>query len=350
MINNNNSYTSITNNKEQSIKNNKEYNTSVDNINSSNIIQEEIDVILKDDYDKEYLILLEEIENRLNSIKRHDLIRVTSWIKKLNQITSNKEWKKNRNLYALYLLDMILNNYFEEPFNKFPPDGNIPILSKSLVKSKLSSKFELILGSLENRLSINLSRPGNERRSKKKDENLIGSENIIYDSQIDNINYNPGLTGNSNQVKLQVQPEIKAQNQNQVNNNSIIGNNKLESIKEEEGKDKENDNLENMDNIDNFYSMVKVELSEFTLLEKYKIIESMIKERNDLIERMIKEKEVLLNIKQEYEKDKNKKDKTAKENNKEKDKFNYSQTFGKRDIKEYNDNNGNKKLNRYRFI
>jgi hypothetical protein len=39
------------------------------------------------------------------------------------------------------MLDMILNNHFEEPYNKFPPDGPVPILSKSLVKVRLTSKF-----------------------------------------------------------------------------------------------------------------------------------------------------------------------------------------------------------------
>ena len=36
---------------------------------------------------------------------------------------------------------MILNNRFEEPYNKFAPEGPIPVLSKTLVKSRLSNKF-----------------------------------------------------------------------------------------------------------------------------------------------------------------------------------------------------------------
>jgi hypothetical protein len=36
---------------------------------------------------------------------------------------------------------MILNNYYEEPYNKFAPEGPLPILSKTIVKSKLSPKF-----------------------------------------------------------------------------------------------------------------------------------------------------------------------------------------------------------------
>ena len=36
---------------------------------------------------------------------------------------------------------MIINNRFEEPYKKFAPEGPIPVLSKTLVKSRLSKKF-----------------------------------------------------------------------------------------------------------------------------------------------------------------------------------------------------------------
>lgn len=61
--------------------------------------------------------------------------------KKLCQITNNLEWKKNRNLHIICLLDMVINNNFEQPYNKFAPEGSIPVLSKTLVKSRLSQKF-----------------------------------------------------------------------------------------------------------------------------------------------------------------------------------------------------------------
>ena len=57
---------------------------------------------------------------------------------------NNKEWKKNRNLHAILLLDMMLNNNIDTPYNKFPPEGPVPIISKSIVKSKLSNKFSEI--------------------------------------------------------------------------------------------------------------------------------------------------------------------------------------------------------------
>ena len=50
---------------------------------------------------------------------------------------------------------MILNNRFEEPYNKFPSDGPIPLLSKPIIKSKLSKKFWLYSQYLENENLIN---------------------------------------------------------------------------------------------------------------------------------------------------------------------------------------------------
>ncbi len=75
------------------------------------------------------------------NMDKHAKIRIRAWCKKLCQITTNIIWKKNRNLHALSLLDMILNGRFEEPYNKFPPDGPLPFLSLPEVKSRLSNKI-----------------------------------------------------------------------------------------------------------------------------------------------------------------------------------------------------------------
>jgi len=72
---------------------------------------------------------------------KHTKIRIQTWCKKFCQIISNINWKKNRNLHALNLLDMILNDHFEEPYDKFPPEGPLPYLSLAVVKSKLSPKI-----------------------------------------------------------------------------------------------------------------------------------------------------------------------------------------------------------------
>ena len=77
----------------------------------------------------------------MKGMNKHDKIRVESWCKKFCQITNNTEWKKNRNLHAICLLDMILNGHYEEPYDKFAPEGPLPIVPKHIVKSRLTKKF-----------------------------------------------------------------------------------------------------------------------------------------------------------------------------------------------------------------
>lgn len=74
-------------------------------------------------------------------------------INKLCIVTNNKEWKKNRNLHAIVILDNILNNKIEEPYTKFANDISVPLLSKTLVKSQISDKFiELSIRGYNNNL------------------------------------------------------------------------------------------------------------------------------------------------------------------------------------------------------
>lgn len=96
---------------------------------------------VSDELDKEFILLTMEIEKRYDKLNKHMRLKCEAWIKKLCQVTNNKEWKKNRNLHVICLLDMILNMNIEAPYNKFPPDGAVPIISKALVKAKLSNKF-----------------------------------------------------------------------------------------------------------------------------------------------------------------------------------------------------------------
>ena len=96
---------------------------------------------ITDEYDREFISLMLTIEKRCEILNKYDKLRIKNWCKKLCQITNNIEWKKNRNLHAICILDSILNNHFEEPYNKFPPEGSVPILNKALVKSQLSKKF-----------------------------------------------------------------------------------------------------------------------------------------------------------------------------------------------------------------
>ena len=135
---------------------------------------EDLDSIT-DEYDREFISLMITIEKRSEVLNKYDKLRIKNWCKKLCQVTNNIEWKKNRNLHAICILDSILNEHFEEPYNKFPPEGSVPILNKALVKSRLSKKFFEETMKMQNEEQI---------------ENQNNEENQNYNFNEQNNNYN----------------------------------------------------------------------------------------------------------------------------------------------------------------
>ena len=146
---------------------------------------------ITDEYDKEFISLMLTIEKRSEILNKYDKLRIKSWCKKLCQVTNNVEWKKNRNLHAKCILDSILNEHFEEPYNKFPPEGSVPILNKTLVKSKLSMKF------FEE--TLNMQKSGEQIEQEEMD-NLDNNEKINFSSnKKKNINDNLYLKNLNNE-------------------------------------------------------------------------------------------------------------------------------------------------------
>ena len=74
---------------------------------------------------------------------------------------------------------MIINNNFEDPYNKFPPADFIPSLSRPLVNSKLTNKFWKIT---KNIFEATLKEDSIELRNKN-------SKKSIYNNIINNQNY-----------------------------------------------------------------------------------------------------------------------------------------------------------------
>ena len=135
---------------------------------------------ITDEYDKEFITLMVTIERRSEVLNKYDKLRIKNWCKKLCQVTNNVEWKKNRNLHAICILDSVLNEHFEYPYNKFPPEGSVPILNKALVKSQLSKKF------FEEALKMQ-----NEGQSESiNNNNESNNNNQNYRKNIQNQNYN----------------------------------------------------------------------------------------------------------------------------------------------------------------
>ena len=135
---------------------------------------------ITDEYDKEFITLMVTIERRSEVLNKYDKLRIKNWCKKLCQVTNNVEWKKNRNLHAICILDSVLNEHFEYPYNKFPPEGSVPILNKALVKSQLSKKF------FEE--ALKMQNEGQSESISNNNENNNNNQN--YRKNIQNQNYN----------------------------------------------------------------------------------------------------------------------------------------------------------------
>jgi hypothetical protein len=168
---------------------------------------------ITDEYDKEFISLMLTIEKRSEILNKYDKLRIKNWCKKLCQITNNIEWKKNRNLHAICILDSILNNHFEEPYNKFPPEGSVPILNKALVKSRLSKKFYIE--------TLNMQKNEEQFEPQQKNMDNINEDNEEYENDNEN-------NDDNNYNKYKFNNNI---NENNVNDeNLIIINNQRQEI------------------------------------------------------------------------------------------------------------------------
>ena len=93
-------------------------------------------------YDIEFLGLMNEINSRIDTFPKGERLKINAWIDCLMVPIKNVQWKKNRNLYAIILIDSLINHKLNEPFNKFPKENKeLPWLSVTKVKSELTKKF-----------------------------------------------------------------------------------------------------------------------------------------------------------------------------------------------------------------
>jgi hypothetical protein len=171
---------------------------------------------ITDEYDREFISLMITIEKKSEQLNKYDKLRIKNWCKKLCQVTNNIEWKKNRNLHAICILDSILNEHFEEPYNKFPPEGSVPILNKSLVKSKLSKKFfeETIKMQNEEQLEQQNNEENNNSNNYANmnlgnNKKMKNQNNINVNEYDNNIDYN----SQNNNLIIKQQKEIERLNQ-----------------------------------------------------------------------------------------------------------------------------------------
>lgn len=162
---------------------------------------------------------------------------------------------------------MIINNNFEEPYNKFPPEGSVPILSKTLIKSKLSSKFSAALQPIEGRLT--------------------GSGSVSNPQTNTNHKYGNIQTHSSGAIKEKIQetPEMQEQEESPSKGSSVnicLSQEKL--ISKDGVKGNINECIsEKEDNIEDYIIKLSQQLSQMELSERLHMLNN---ELNKKIEQL----------------------------------------------------------------
>ena len=77
---------------------------------------------------------------------------------------------------------MIINNNFEEPFNKFPTEDYIPIISRPLVNSKLTNKFWKIAKNILDKTLKEDAFIKDNKYNKEFEDNINDSINKDYEN------------------------------------------------------------------------------------------------------------------------------------------------------------------------
>ena len=162
-----------------------------------------------DKYDKDFVNLMIEIQNRIEDFSKSNKLKINSWAKSLCLPTNNIAWKKNRNLYAIKLLDNILNGKLEKPFTKFADDGeNLPMLDPILVKSQLTNKVKEVISNVHPDTQI---------------QNFLNSNFQLMEPNLYD-NYNNDMNNNL----LPPQPQIiHSKTPNNLNNKILYNKNKI---------------------------------------------------------------------------------------------------------------------------
>ena len=152
-----------------------------------------------DNYDSEFVNLMLDIQELIENFCKSDKLKINSWAKVLCIPTINVEFKKNRNLYAIKLLDNVLNGKLEEPFNKFAKDKELKLLDPILVKTQLTTKFL------------------NEIKKYESNENLLENENQDFSDFNHNYKENKKINELSNTYNNYIRSNSKRKNsQNKI--------------------------------------------------------------------------------------------------------------------------------------
>ncbi len=213
-------------------------------------------------YDNEFIGLLNEIGIRLQKFNKCDNLKIKSWINLLMMPCKSNMDKKNRNLYAILLINQMVNGRLEEPFIKFANSTNdLKQLSPANIKSELTRKFfeEIDFEKIENfgyskQKQFIQNHPSiaeqikekseNNKKSEKNSDKIHKNKNVVDYSRINNIiNYNVVDTEFKSKKAFFTKP-FRAFNEDDYDKLVELDNNTLYNIiKDLEDKINERDNV-----------------------------------------------------------------------------------------------------------
>ena len=162
-------------------------------------------------YDNEFIGLLNEIGIRLQKFDKCDTLKIKSWINILMMPCKSSVDKKNRNLYAILLINQMVNGKLEEPFLKFANNtSDLKQLSPANIKSELTKKFyeEIDFEKIENfgyaqQKQFIQNHPQIAEQIREKEENKINPVNKTNkkgNNCSDNSNNNVNKSNNNKKV------------------------------------------------------------------------------------------------------------------------------------------------------
>jgi len=171
---------------------------------------------------------------------------------------------------------MLINKRLEEPYSKMPDDGPLPILSKTVIKSKLSSKFwekTKYIYDPNAKNEKNDNNLQNLKNFKRPNTSVRKNKNISNNISLDNSNDGRNKKINKKKAKTPIMKHnIRYFDENKINNSQKYYFNDDEFL--ENINSKYNKELENLRN-----TAIKLEVK---LDENQKIIERQEKEKIQL--------------------------------------------------------------------
>ena len=250
----------------------------MENLNEDNNVQEEEEPIKIFDskYDNEFVGLLNEIGLRLPNFNKQDKLKIKSWISLLTIPCNTTDTKKNRNLYAIKLINQMINGKLEEPFTKYANGiDDLKWLSPIDIKAELTKKFfeEIDFDKIEN-YGIN--------QQKIFLENHPDIAEKIRNSQNNKKNINYEFNQNS-------QNNFNNNNLNHINTNSENNINDFENFEENNISNEnrfypEENNFYNVNSYINKVNNTKNYNDKIKLINIIRDLEQKVIERDEIIE------------------------------------------------------------------